>query len=258
MSRRTLPNARAIVTGASSGIGSELAKALTKAGARVIATARRADRLQQLVVEEHAAHWLAGDITQAEFRAELLQFAREKFDGGLDILVNNAGAGVIGPFAESTPEALRQIMELNFFAPAELIRAALPLLRAGHKPIIANVGSVLGHRAVPKKSEYCASKFALHGLSDALRAELAPQGIDVLLISPSTTATEFFDVAQGDKEKLPWLKVPGQSAATVARAAVKAIRRGRHEIILSPGGKLLVWFDRLCPPVVNRLVARWG
>jgi short-subunit dehydrogenase len=258
MSRRTLPNARAIVTGASSGIGSELAKALTQAGARVIATARRADRLQQLVDEGQAAHWLAGDITQAEFRAELLQFARDRFDGGLDILVNNAGAGVIGPFAESTPEALRQIMELNFFAPTELIRAALPLLRAGHKPIIANVGSVLGHRAVPKKSEYCASKFALHGLSDALRAELAPQGIDVLLISPSTTATEFFDVAQGDKEKLPWLKVPGQSAATVARAAVKAIRRGRHEIILSPGGKLLVWFDRLCPPVVNRLVARWG
>jgi short-subunit dehydrogenase len=149
-------------------------------------------------------------------------------------------------------------MELTFFAPVELIRSALPLLQAGQKPIIVNVASVLGHRAVPKKSEYCASKFALHGMSDALRAEFARLGIDVLLVSPSTTLTEFFDVAQGDKHKLPWLKIPGMTADDVARQTLKAIRAGRHEVILSPGGKLLVWFDRLCPPLVNRLVARWG
>ena len=111
---------------------------------------------------------------------------------------------------------------------------------------------------MPKKSEYCASKFALHGMTDALRAELATEGIDVCLISPSTTSSEFFDVAAGDKDKLPWLKVPGMTPRAVARAAVKAIRAGRHEVILSPGGKLLVWADRLSPPLVNRLVARLG
>jgi short-subunit dehydrogenase len=88
-------------------------------------------------------------------------------------------------------------MEVNFFAPAEFIREALPLLQHGKQPIVMNVSSVLGHRAVPEKSEYCASKFALHGLSDALRAEFVKRGIDVLLVSPSTTASEFFDVADG-------------------------------------------------------------
>lgn len=259
--RRNLRNARAIVTGASSGIGREIARELARAGAKVLVTARREDRLTQLVAElraeKHEASLLAGDITVPDFRTQLLAAAQETF-GALDVLVNNAGAGSIGLFQDSTPETLRRIMELNFFAPIELTRAALPLLRAGNKPLIANVASVLGHRAVPKKSEYCASKFALHGMSDALRAELAPQGIDVCLISPSTTASEFFDVAQGDARKLPWLKVPGMTSAAVGRAAVRAIRAGRHEVILSPGGKLLVWADRCSPPLVNRLVSRLG
>jgi short-subunit dehydrogenase len=149
-------------------------------------------------------------------------------------------------------------MEVNFFAPAELTRIALPLLRAGDRPMIVNVGSVLGHRAVPKKSEYSAAKFALHGLSDALRAEFVQEGIDVLLLSPSTTNTEFFDNVLEKKGQLPWLALGGMSPRSVARKAVKAMRRGRQEIILTPGGKALVWADRLCPPIVNRLVARLG
>jgi short-subunit dehydrogenase len=259
--RRNLLNARAIVTGASSGIGREIARELARAGAKVLVTARREERLTQVVAElraaKHEAYALPGDITQPAFRAQLLETAQREF-GALDILVNNAGAGAIGLFQESTPETLRKIMELNFFAPVELIRSALPLLRLGNQPLIANVASVLGHRAVPKKSEYCASKFALHGMSDALRAELGPQGIDVCLISPSTTASEFFEVAEGDSAKLPWLKVPGMSSAAVGRAAVRAMRAGRHEVILSPGGKFLVWADRLSPPLINRLVAKFG
>ncbi|HTN73756.1 MAG TPA: SDR family NAD(P)-dependent oxidoreductase [Pirellulaceae bacterium] len=261
MARRKLQNARALITGASSGIGRELARKLSQAGAKIVVTARRESRLRELVEELQAAgataFALAGDITLPGFRTELLQFTREQL-GGLDLLVNNAGAGAIGRFLESTPDTLRRIMELDFFAPVELIREALPQLQAGQKPMIVNVSSVLGHRAVPKKSEYCAAKFALHGMSDALRAEFTPLGIDVLLVSPSTTESEFFDVAAGDKAQLPWLKIRGMSSAAVARAALKAIRAGRHEIVLSPGGKLLVWFDRLCPPLVNRLVAKWG
>src|SRR6185503_10392011 len=92
---------------------------------------------------------------------------------------------------------LRQVFEVNLFAPAEFIREALPALRTGTTPIVVNVGSVLGHRAVPEKSEYCASKFALHGLTDALRSELAASQVDVLLVSPSTTESEFFERASG-------------------------------------------------------------
>src|SRR5204862_2812974 len=159
--------------------------------------------------------------------------------GGLDALVNNAGIGALGRFDHAYEARLRQVMEVNFFAPAEFIREALPLLKAANRPIIVNIGSVLGHRAVPEKSEYCASKFALHGFSDALRAELAPLGIDVLLVSPSTTASEFFAVAARQSSKPP-SRFGAMPAETVARHAVAAMIAGRHEIILSFSGKLLV------------------
>ena len=224
-------------------------------------TARRAVRLEELVGDlqaaGHEAHCVPGDITDAALRQQLLQKTQALW-GGLDILVNNAGVGAIGPFAEADEARLRNVMEVNFFAPLELLRGALPLLQKGTNPIIANVGSVLGHRAVPKKSEYCASKFALHGFSDSLRSELRAYPIDVLLISPSTTQSEFFENVLENNAKLPWLSAGAMPARAVARKAVRAIRRGSHEIILTPGGRLLVWLDRLCPPLANRLVARFG
>jgi short-subunit dehydrogenase len=200
---------------------------------------------------------VAGDITDPQLRAAVLAEAQRHW-GGLDLLINNAGVGAVGPFAAASEDRLRRVLEVNFFAPAELTRAALPLLRAGRRPMIVNVGSVLGHRAVPGKSEYCASKFALHGWSDAVRAELAQEGIDVLLVSPSTTESEFFErVLEGDAGRATPTGRAMQ-ADRVARLTIRAMRAGRHEIILSPGGKLLVWLDRLAPPLVNRLVAWWG
>ncbi len=259
MSRREISGLRTIVTGASSGIGRALVIELVRRGAKVVAMGRRADRLQSLAAEVAApdrCRFIAGDVTRREDRAAALDLARREF-GGLDCLVNNAGIGALGRFESADEARLRQVMEVNVFAPAEFIREALPLLKAGHHPIIVNIGSVLGHRAMPEKSEYCASKFALHGFSDALRAELAPQGIDVLLISPSTTASEFFNVATGKSTK-PHGRFGAMPAETVARHSIAAIAAGRHEVILSLGGKLLVWLDRLCPPLADWLVARWG
>ena len=234
---------------------------LARKGSRLLVTARREERLVELVAELEGlgaeANYLTGDLCEPLHRKALIAAAQQRW-GKLDVLINNAGVGAIGEFAQADESRLRKIMELNFFAPADLIRTSLPLLRAGERPIIVNVSSVLGHRAVPKKSEYCASKFALHGLSDALRAELSHEGIDVTLISPSTTSSEFFDNVLEDKANLPWLAIPGDTPQKVARKAVRAIAAGRHEIIFSPGGKGLVWFDRLCPPLVNRLVAKFG
>ena len=261
MSRRKIPGLRTILTGASSGIGRCLALELARQGARLVLTARRRPELEDLQGQirdlQREAHIVVGDVVAPAVRQQLLDTARTAL-GGLDLLINNAGVGAIGPFAEASEARLRRVMEVNFFAPAELIRSAVPLLQAGQRPMIVNVSSVLGHRGIPKKSEYCASKFALHGLSDSIRCELAGLGIDVLLLSPSTTATEFFDNVLEKNADLPWLALGAMSAEAVARRTVKAIRRGRHEIILTPGGKLLVWFDRLCPPLVNRLVARFG
>lgn len=262
MATRRLQNARVLLTGASAGIGRELALRLAAKKSQLVLTARRDDRLEELADEIEKTHgtkpnWIAGDITDSDHRQSLLEACQSEL-GGLDVLINNAGVGAIGTFENASADRLRKVMEVNFFAPVELTRAALPLLREGNRPIIVNVSSVLGHRAVPKKSEYCASKFAIHGFSDALRAELSSTGIDVLLASPSTTKTEFFENALEKEEELPWLALGGQNPRTVARSIVRAIGWGRHEIILTPGGKLLVWLDRLCPPLMDRLVAWFG
>lgn len=259
MARRSLAGLRVLLTGASSGIGRELAIQLVEQGAKVLALARREDRLEHLAREINRPDqftFRVADVTNPQQRAEVIQSCRDHWNG-LDVLLNNAGSGAIGPFVAADEARLRQVMEVNFFAPVELTRLALPLLRQGHKPMVVNVSSVLGHRAVPQKSEYCASKFALHGFSDALRAELVGDKIDVLLVSPSTTQTEFFDKVAGNTQK-PHGRFGAKSPAYVARATLRAIRAGRHEVILSTGGRFLVWLDRLCPPLADRLVAWWG
>jgi len=277
MARRSIAGVRAIVTGASSGIGRALVVELIRGGASVVAMARRDDRLKVLEAEVAAPErfaWIAGDVTSRADRAAAIDLCRQRF-GGLDALVNNAGIGALGPFTEADATRLRQVFEVNLFAPAELLREALPQLRQGRSPIIVNVGSVLGHVAVPGKSEYCASKFALHGLSDSLRIELSREGIDLLLVSPSTTSSEFFDVAGrsrlpggtlNDSETSHDKSRSGSASRTypssmtpesVARRIVPAMRLGRREIILSASGTLLVWLDRLSPPLAQWFVSRW-
>lgn len=260
MAKRSLKNKKVLLTGASSGIGYQMALQFARQGCEILLTARRKDRLDKLAQEIQnvggRTQVIDGDICCGTFRANLKEFVEGTW-GQVDVLVNNAGIGTMGKFIESSEDQLRQVMEVNFFAPAEMIRIFHPLLCNGIDPIVANIGSVLGHRAVPLKSEYCASKFAMHGLSDALRAELAPE-IDLCLISPSTTDSEFFDSALEDQTGRDWKKKGAMSPEKVAEIAVGAIGKGTHEIILTIGGKSLVMFDRLFPTLANRAVQKWG
>lgn len=252
-----------MLTGASSGIGWHLARELAKRGAHLLLSARREERLQALVAEidvsgaERIPEFVAGDVTSGMTRVELVHQAELRL-GGLDGLINCAGVGAVGRFDLAKSQRLRELFEVNFFSAVELTRAALPLLKLGNQPIIVNVGSVLGHRAVPLKSEYCASKFALHGWSDALRAELAEDGIDVLLVSPSTTDSEFFNSLLEDRAELDHKGRRPMSPERVAALTASAIAKGKHEIILSWGGKSLVWLDRLLPTFSDWLMARYA
>jgi len=225
-----------------------------------LVVARRAEKLQELAASLADApgqiELFTGDVTQADDRQAALDHALQCF-GGLDLLVNNAGSGALGRFADATPERLQKVMDVNFFAPAEMIRIALPVLKTGNRPLVVNVSSILGHRGIPLYAEYCASKFALQGLSESLRAEFAPLGIDLLVASPGTTQTEFFDSAI-DAAEPPWPKPRGLPSAVVARHIVTAIARGRHEVVISAPGKLLVWANRLFPRLLDRILARYG
>lgn len=259
MSRRSIEGKRAIVTGASSGIGWFLAQQLVAQGARVVATARRAERLEELQRSCPAGclEIVTGDITDPDVRDQLLQRCQDWL-GGLDLLVNNAGIGAMGRFDNADPQRMRKVFEVNFFAVVELTHAALELLKQGADPMIVNISSVLAHRAAPLKSEYCASKFALHGFSDAIRAELAHDGIDLLLVSPSTTDSEFFDSAIEDQTEKNWKQRGAMSPEVVAAKTIRAIKKGKHEIILTHGGRLLVWLDRLIPGLANKIMARYA
>ncbi|MCG8650999.1 MAG: SDR family NAD(P)-dependent oxidoreductase, partial [Pirellulales bacterium] len=199
---------------------------------------------------------IIGDITAPQTRQRVVETAASVRGGAVDLLVNNAGIGAIGPFADATSERLRRVMEVNFFAPAELTRQMIPSLRQGRAPVICNMSSVLGHRAVPNKSEYCASKFALHGLSDSLRAELASDGIQVTIISPSTTRSEFFDSLVETEAGQESKSLGSWPAERVARTTLAAIRARRSEVICSLGGKVLVYADRLAPPLMNAILAK--
>jgi short-subunit dehydrogenase len=259
MARRKIQGIRAVVTGASSGIGRELARELARQGARLVLVARREERLRELAAELAplaAVECVPGDVTEDAVRRQALQRARDSY-GGLDALVNNAGIGAMGLFEDADPQRLRRVMEVNFFALVEMTRAALPLLREGNRPILVNVSSILGHRGVPYRSEYSASKFAVQGFSECLRAEWGRLGIDVLVVSPGRTETEFFDRAIENSNAPRWSELSAVSPSAVARQTVRAMRRGRHEIIPHRWGRAFVWLDRIAPRLVDAIVARY-
>jgi len=258
MARRTIAGSRGIVTGASSGIGRSIATELSRRGAKLVLVARRESELQARAAELGAANttYVAGDITDAAVRSAAVEKAKRTF-GGLDFLVNNAGIGALGKFEQSSPEQLRRIMEVNFFATAEMIREALPALKSGRQPIVVNVSSILGHRGIPYYTDYCASKFAVQGFSEALRAELRPAGIDLLVVSPGTVKTEFFDNAV-QRDPTPWPEQPGVTPELVARRCAIAMQRGSHEIIVNHRGRMLVWLNRLSPRLADWMLSRYG
>jgi short-subunit dehydrogenase len=260
MPHRTLAGSRVLITGASSGIGRALAIELAQAGAVLVLNARREDKLRIVADEVIAAGGQAalsvGDVRSQETRRAMLAVAERQF-GGLDILVNNAGVSAWGTFDEADEDRLRRIMEVNFFALAEMTREAVPLLRQGRQPLVVNIGSILGHRGIPLQAEYCASKFAVRGLSEAIRPELAWLGIELLLVSPGTTETEFFEHLIEKTAEMPWKASRGVASSYVAAQIVRAMRSGRHEIIPSRRGKLLVWLNRLAPRLVDAWMARY-
>jgi len=261
MSTREIKGSRVIVTGASSGIGRAVSLQLAREGAKLLVVARRQDRLSQLAEEAAAVNGrietMTGDVTDEQTRRRIIKAVQSHF-GGLDILINNAGIGALGRFENNDSQRLRAVFEVNFFALAEMTRLALPLLKNGNRPMLVNVGSILARRGVPFMSEYSASKFAVQGLSEAIRAEFTRHGIDVLVVNPGTTETEFFD---GEFEKgvePSWPRHKPTTAKRVAQAMVRAIRLGRHEIIPYNKGRILCWLNRLSPSLMDRIMARYS
>jgi len=195
---RSLSEQVVVVTGASAGIGEATARRLARAGARLVLTARRADRLAALAheLDPTGARVLAvpGDVAADADRRRLVGTALSKF-GRIDALVNNAGYGTRGPVELVPVELIRRNYETNIFALIALTQQVAPHLRAQGAGRIVNIGSVAGRIARPFSSIYDSTKHALEALSDGLRGELKPFGVEVVLIRPGFIRTEFVDAA---------------------------------------------------------------
>ncbi len=179
------------ITGASSGFGRALAEAVLKRGDSVVVAARRKEALEALAAA-HGGSALAIelDVTDAEARLKAVEAALACF-GRIDVLANIAGRGSLGAAEEFLPDQLREQMEVNFFAAAEMTRAVLPAMRTQGRGHILQLTSVGGLVSIGGFGPYCASKYALEGWSEALRDEVKPLGIRVTIVEPGAFRTEF-------------------------------------------------------------------
>ena len=204
-----------LITGCSSGIGRALAHAFRDAGHQVWATARKPQDVDQLNAAGFTARQL--DVNDAEALAHLAEELPQ-----LDILINNAGYGAMGPLLDGGVEAMRQQFETNVFAVVGVTRALFGHLRRS-RGLVVNIGSVSGVLVTPFAGAYCASKAAVHGLSDALRLELAPFDIRVMEVQPGAIESQFASHAQQQAEQVlatdsPWWPLREQVQAR-ARAS---------------------------------------
>jgi short-subunit dehydrogenase len=250
---------RILITGASQGIGRALALEAARRGARVLAAARSEELLAELAQEAqaggHPLHTVRADVTIPAERQHMADEAVRIY-GGLDVLINNAGIGATGHFADASPDRLRAIMEVNFFGLTETTRVCLPLLMKGTTPAILNISSIAGRRGIPARSDYSASKFAVQGFSEALRAELAKDNIDVLLVNPGLTQTNFSKNMLEQKALVQMDHLRGMTSEEVAAQTLDALAAGRNEVTLSLKGRLLVLFSRFFPWLVDAVTRR--
>ena len=265
--RRTLNGRVVLVTGASRGIGRRVALRLAREGVKLAVTARSADELAKLVAELRAigaeVEAFPADLTKPASREKLASDVLTRF-GGLDVLINAAGVASFGEFATSTPEILRTVLEINFFAAAELIRLCQPHLTASYvrgpsewRPAIVNVASICGRCGIPSLPEHCGSKHALVGLTEALRGEFERFGIDVLLVLPGVVRSDDLNRHLLRNEGKIYLNFEGaQVPEEVADAVARSLIRNRTEAAVG-FVSWWVWFGkRVWPRGVRRIMLR--
>ncbi|MGE5674371.1 MAG: SDR family NAD(P)-dependent oxidoreductase [Mycobacterium leprae] len=236
-----------VITGASSGIGEATARELARRGHKVVLAARRVQRLDALAAALSPAEVLVvpTDVTVSGDLEQLARLTMERF-GAIDVWINNAGMGGGVPWYEQSPEHIGQVVGVNLTAALLGVRAALPYMRQQNRGLFINIGSVSG--SIGTVGLYSATKFGIRGLSESLRRELAPFGVRVSLVSPGFVRTE---MTQG-------VNFPMPSPDTVARAIARLIRHPRREVVVPGYYRVATALNRLCPALVDRIIARWA
>jgi hypothetical protein len=254
----------ALITGASSGIGAELARALCARGFDAVLVARRRDRLERLAAELRERHGcrvevITCDVADAPARARL---PREIAALGLevDVLVLSAGFGLAGPFISLDPERITTMVRTNVEAVMALSRALIPPMAARGSGAVLVVSSMAGNQPMPNFGAYAATKAAMTSFAQALNAELSGSGVTVTALCPGGVRTEFSEVAGATAVERRTPAALMIDADECARAALDGLAQGRRVVMPRRAVRLLAWFGAHAPraiwlPMCRRLFA---
>lgn len=244
---------KVLLTGATGGIGYELAALLAKQGAELLLTGRNEVQLQQAAAklkgEDGVVEYVAADLATGDGRRRVVEAARS-FRGGINVLVNNAGVNYFGRYGEQTEQQLESTIALNVTAPMHLAQCLLPVLSKSAVALIVNVGSILGSIGLPGQASYSASKFALHGFSEALRRELVDSPVSVIYVAPRST-----DTAMNSAELSRFNEdfgVTSDAPQRVAELILAAMTARRSERFVGWPERLFVKLNACLPGLVDR------
>jgi len=238
-----------LVTGASSGIGREIARLLADEGARLVVTARRTDRLEELCRDllargARTAHAVGADLASETGVGDVVREA-EAVLGQVDVLVNNAGFSVPGPFVRSSADRTDAMLRVNVTAATRLLHRLLPGMVSRDRGGVLNVASIAGFQAAPYQSAYAGTKAYLLNLGESVYQEVKHTHVAVTTLCPGVTDTEFFDAA-GYRHLGKYMN-RRMSAVRVARVGVAGLKRGKMTVVPGFLNRTLLFVERLTP-----------
>ncbi|MBI4617515.1 MAG: SDR family oxidoreductase [Planctomycetes bacterium] len=257
MRRKLFAGKRALVTGASSGLGADFARTLAEMGAHPILVARRAERLESLAGEIAARHGVEvlarpADLSDETARENLCRRLAEE-GLAIDILVNNAGLGVFGEFVRTPWEKQRDLLRVDVEAVVHLTRLLLPGMLERREGYVLLVGSIGAFQAAPAYSTYAAAKSFLQSFGEALALELRSSGIRVSVLCPGPVRTEFFSVS--GQELTSYQRLTMMEGPVVARAGLAGLAKGRPIVVPGLANRLGVLGTRVLPRMLAAKIA---
>src|SRR5690242_3141462 len=249
-----------VVTGASMGIGEEIAKVFAEQGAKVVLLSRDASRAEAARARiGHTENTIAMscDVRNREEIDRVLGLTMHHF-GRVDVWVNNAGRGLVSSVTGMDPEVYRDIFETNLFGTIAGMQAVLPVMKQQRSGTIINISSVAGHIPLPYSGVYSATKFAMNAIGKAARVELKGSGVNVLTVCPGYVRTEFAGnrVRGRDTVELSSPRQGGITAQRVAEATVVGYQKNKREVVVPGSNRLFIWVYRVWPGIVERVMAR--
>jgi short-subunit dehydrogenase len=250
-----------VVTGGTDGIGRALVDALIKQGAKVVTCGRHHDKLYHLQSEYPSAdlHTVVADVSNENDCRRLMEMA-VKFFGGIDILINNAGISMRALLKETTPEVIQKVMDINFYGTVYCTKHALDAIIA-RKGTVVGVSSIAGYRGLPGRSGYSASKFAVQGWLEAIKTELASDGVHVMWVCPGFTTSNIrhtaLDKTGAEHGDTPMDEGKMMSAGECADHILNAVRKKKRTLVLTFTGKRTVFMQKFFPKLADKFVQKF-